>query len=432
MNNPLEEKEECARTLVHRLILDAYTDRATDVHMEPLREGAMKLRYRLDGALQDIRTLSPGVSGEVLRYLKKTAGIEAEGGGMPARGTFTVDACQVETGLMLSLKLGVLPTMQGERVTLSVSSSSSVESVMREGFEALGLQGDELARARSIFDKAFGLVLVTGTAGSGKTTTCYSALNYIRMRTQGQAVIIALEEDIAFPMEGIVQVKVDRESTHLDDHLEASMWQDPDVIFVSSPLDRASAKKICEMAMTGHMVIVQMESPDVIHAFLRLRTLIDEPSLLASVLEGAIGQRLVRRICRHCREEYVPPRDVADRYLLSFYQKLSQDQGNAALMEESAACRKDPLPFTPSSQVSLYRGKGCEKCRHSGFKGQAGLFEIMNPTMEIKDLITTIREPEKLKDALLENGFMTLREKALFYALSGVTTLEEALRVTYT
>jgi len=272
---------------------------------------------------------------------------------------------------------------------------------------------------------------VTGTAGSGKTTTCHAALNYLKERTSGQAIIIALEEDIPYPMEGIVQVKMDLESQRLSEHLEAAMWQDPDVIFVSSLPDRAAAKKVCEMAMTGHMVIVQMDSPDVIHAFLKLRTLIDEPSLLASVMEGAIGQRLVRRICESCREEYVPPRDVADRYLLSFYQQLFQDQKGAIPAEEAAAGKKGPLPFTPSSQVSLFRGKGCEKCRHSGFKGQTGLYEIMNPTMEIKDLITTIKEPEKLKDALLENGFMTLREKALFYALSGVTTLEEALRVTY-
>lgn len=319
-------------------------------------------------------------------------------------------------------------------MALSIASLSSAEDVTKQGFEALGCRGEDLRMMGQLFDRPFGLIVVTGTPGNGKTTTCYSVLNRLRSRTSEKANIIALEDSIAYPLDGIVQVRVEPEVEGLGfyENLQAALWQDPDVIFVSSLKDKETARMICEAVLTGHLVIARMDSPDVMHAIARLKTMIGEPSLLASILEGIVAQRLVRCICEGCREEYSPHQEIADRYFLGLYQKWFNVGTDEPSREVGEALSRGNNSFDPSNRISLFRGRGCEKCHNSGFSGRTGLFEVMEADLEIKDLISRGPDPEKLKEALLEKEFITLREKAFSYALSGVTTLEEALRVTYT
>jgi type IV pilus assembly protein PilB len=433
MSSPVEEKRELAERLVHGMILDAYADNAHDVHLEPLREGGLRLRYRREDDLQEIRTFSPGVSRELREYLKRSAGLDTETTTLPQRGSLTMEAHEIKAGLMVALKLGILPTISGERITLSIDPYSPHETFAMQDFEALGCRDSDLALITKIFDRPFGLIVVTGTAGSGRTTTCRSALNHIRRRTSEKAVIIALEEAIAYPLEGIAQVHVEpKEGQGYYENLQAALWQDPDVIFIEALRDRETARLVCEIALTGHLVIVQMDSPDIMHALVRLLALIGDSSLLASILEGVIAQRLIRCICPACCEEYGPPQEIADRYFLGLYRKWFKVGTDDAPLATGEAASQGNDSFDPASRVSLFRGRGCEKCHRSGFSGRTALFEVMEANLEIKDLISRGPDAEKLKETLLEKEFLTLREKALCAALSGSTTLEEALRVTYT
>ncbi len=419
MIGPVEEKEELVQKLVQRLILDAHTDRASDIHMEPLKNGGMRLRYRREGALQDITTLSPRIAEDVRGYIKKMAGISQDSPQLPQQGRFSVEAQEIEAGLTISLKSGVLPTLNGERITLSVNPFSPAEAAIRLGFEALGMKVDDLGKAHDIFDRTSGLVLVTGVPGSGRTTTITSALSHIsRKRSPKGALLISLEDQIAYPLEGIVQVHVQPgvEGLGYRDQLQAAMWQDPDVVCVGAVPDRETARMICEAVLSGHTVIVQMESPDVMQAIARFVNLTGEPSLLSSILEGVIAQRLVRCICDDCREEYEPEQDVIDRYFLSLYRKWFQSR---------YGCGGE------AGRVSLFRGLGCEKCRYTGYRGRTGLYEILIPDLDVRDLIASGLQVERLKEIFVEKDFLTLKEKALFYALSGITTLEEAERASY-
>ncbi|MHC9542713.1 MAG: GspE/PulE family protein [Vulcanimicrobiota bacterium] len=419
MIGPVEEKEELVEKLVHRLILDAHTDKASDIHMEPMKNGGMKLRYRRDGALQDITTLSSRIADDIRGYIKKRAGCPTDTPLHSQRGRFTVEAREIEEGLTISLKSGFLSTQNGERITLSINPFSPSEAAIRMGFEALGMKGDDLGKAQSIFNRTSGLMLVTGIPGSGRTTTITSALTHIsRKRSSQGALLISLEEQIANPIDGIVQVQVKPgiEGMGYCDQLQTVMWQDPDVVAVSAVPDRETARMICETVLSGRMVVVQMENPDALRAIAHFVNLTGEPSLVSSILEGVLSQRLVRCICDDCREEYEPEQDVIDRYFLSLYRKWFQSRYGSG---------------GETGKVTLFRGQGCEKCRYTGFRGRTGLFEIMIPDLDIRDLIASGFQLEQLKEILVEKDFLTLKEKALFYALSGITTLEEAQRASY-
>lgn len=417
--NPVEEKDELVQKLVQRLILDAHTDKASDIHMEPLRDGSMKLRYRRDGALRDITTLSPTIAEDIRGYVKKAACIPSESPGLPQRGRFTVEAQEIETGLTITLSSGVLSTQNGERITLSVNPFSPVEAAARMGFEALGMKDDDLARAHRIFDSTSGLVLISGTPGSGRTTTMTGALTYMSRKLEDRGfLIISLEEQAAFPLEGVAQVQVQPgvEGRGYLEQIRAAMWQDPDVVFISAAPYRETAQAICEIVLSGHKAVVQMESSDSLQAIARFVNLTGEPSLISSILEGSISQRLVRCICDDCREEYEPEQDVIDRHFLSLYGKWFRNRYDRS---------------GKGDRVTLFRGRGCVKCRNTGYRGRTGLFEITIPDAEVRDIIASGFQMEKMKEILVEKDFVTLREKALYYALSGITTLEEAERASY-
>jgi len=417
--SPVDEKDELVQKLLHRLILDAHTDKASDIHMEPLRDGGMRLRYRRDGALQDITTLGPVIAEDIRGYVKKAAGIPSDSPGLPRRGRFTVEAQEIETGLTITLSSGVLSTQNGERITLSVNPFSPVEAAVRMGFEALGMKSDDLAKAHRLFDSPSGLVLISGTQGSGRTTTMTGAMTYLSRKGEAQgSLIISLEDQTAWPLEGVVQVQVQpgAEGRGYFEQLEAAMWQDPDVIFTSAAPDRETAQAICEIVLSGHKAVVQMEASDSLQAIARFVNLTGEPSLVSSILEGSISQRLVRCICEDCREEYEPEQDVIDRHFLSLYGKWFQNRYDRAGGRD---------------RVILFRGLGCEKCRNTGYRGRTGLFEITVPDREVRDIIASGFQLERMKEILVEKDFVTMREKALFYALSGITTLEEAERASY-
>ena len=357
---PGEEKKELSQKVTNLLFLDAFSDKASDIHLEPLKNGGTEVRYRINGNIIGIKELTPEVSKEVILCLKRLAGLNPEIKDTIQKGHIMVKAEQLEPHKDFDLMMGILPTIYGERINLAVRSMEKAQSIMEKGFELLGFEGADLETVKSIFNKSFGLIFITGTPGSGKTTTCHGALNYIKKKTSGRSNIISLEDWIAYPLEGIVQVKVEpkEEGKGFYENLKALMWQDPDFVFVSSLPDKNTARMICEVALTGHLVLVQMGSPDIIQAIKKLIELDIDPCLLASILEGGLGQRLVRRICSACKEEYTPSKEIVERY----FQGMTEKEG----------------------KLILYKGKGCEKCRNSGYTGRTGIYELINPDIKIK------------------------------------------------
>jgi len=313
--SPAEEKKELSRKLIDKMFLDAFTDKASEIHLEPLRDGMM-VKYRAGGDIKDVKLLSPSISDEVLLTLKTMAGMNIEAVDTMQKGNIVVSPPEIEGEQSFNMIVGTIPTIYGERVTLRINTFEVEVEIVKRGFEALSFKGEDLLFAKEIFDKAFGLVIITGSSGSGKTSTCHCALRYIKNRTEGKANIIALEDWFVSPLEGISQVIVqqDKEGHGFYETLRAVAWQSPDVIFVASVPDKNTARKISELAVTGHMVIVQMPSPDVFQAIEELCSLGMEPYLLASALEGALAQRLVRRICENCKEEYKPSQEIREKY----------------------------------------------------------------------------------------------------------------------
>ena len=362
------------------------------------------VKYRLGGSLKDIKLLSLDIATEVIFRLKEMSALKTDVTDKVQKGNIVIETDKIAEDKKFDIKVSIIPAFYGERIAMRIVSVTKIETTTNRGFEILAFQGHDLEQVQKIFNKHFGLIIITGLSGSGKTTTCYAALNYLVKRYAGKANIMSLENPVEYPLEGLVQIPVrpEMEGQGFYELLKASWDQDPDVIFTGELPDKNTARIISELALTGHIVIVQMDSPDVLQAVARLSDLGLEPYLLASSLEGVIAQRLVRCICEHCKEEFIPSPQIIEKY------------------------------FPPMKEkVSLYRGKGCKECHGTGYKKRAGIYEILNPDTDFKEALARGENVNNLKKILQKKGFETLREKALKSALFGMTTLEEALRVSY-
>jgi len=392
-----EEKHELSVKLVDKLFLDAFTDKASNIHLEPLKDGVM-IKYRINGVLQNIKFLSIELAQEVIYRLKEMAALNIDTIDKTQQGRIMVKHGNEE----FDLDIGIMPAIYGEKVSMKIMSADRGESA-RKGFENIGFKNDDLSKVKEIFSRAFGLIIVTGSSGSGKTTTCHCALNYIQERSQGKVNIMSLEDCFIYPMEGITQIIVrpDMEGQDYYSLLKGVMWQDPDVIFVGEAKNSDVLYMISELVLTGHLVILQMDSPDICHAIENLNKFGLESYLLASIIEGAISQRLVRKICENCKEEFIPSGEIIDKYFKEFVGR----------------------------EIKLYRGKGCKECHYSGYKGRSGIYELMTIDNDMKEKIS--RGENINNDYIINKGCKTLKKKALECVLDGMTTLEEAIRVTW-
>ncbi|MEQ8170420.1 MAG: ATPase, T2SS/T4P/T4SS family [Candidatus Eremiobacterota bacterium] len=409
MNN--SAKEEKGTELIRELIKEALAETTGDIHLEPQKEGGFIVKYRFNEGLKEVKSVEPDISGELLLQLKNMAGINDEKN-IAGQGSFFMET----DGTELYIKVGTLPISCGERIVVSINKSKKI--CTDRNFNIPDFQKEDIEQIKEIFDKPSGIVFITGTAGSGHRETCYSALNYILEKKSGAINIISLESSSDYQIKGMVQLKIDDTGEKgYYETLKSVIWQDPDVVFIDNIPDRHTGRIISDIALTGHLVIIRMDACDIFHGIKTLKKLGFEPCILASILEGAIARRTVKTICKNCIEEYTPDEDIAERYYLRLYQRCLQSRISS--------------DKETTKNVSLYRGKGCEECNHTGYRGTAGLYEILNPDMEMKDLFAGKMNFKDLKERLMGKDFVTLREKALSYALSGITTLEEALRVSY-
>ena len=378
--------------LANLILVQAIKDRASDVHLEPF-EKMVRLRYRIDGALVDFPPPPKSLQVALTSRLKIMSNLDIAERRLPQDGRMRMKV----GGKEVDLRVSFLPTVHGEKCVLRVLDKSNLSASM----DKLGLDPETFNHFKAAVDAPHGLLLVTGPTGSGKTTTLYSALNELNCPDYN---IVTVEDPVECQIPGINQVPVRKEiGLTFATALRSILRQDPDIVMIGEIRDTETAEIAVEAALTGHQVLSTMHCNDAAGAIARLDDMGIAPFLISSSVILSCAQRLMRRICPACKEQQdYPPKMFAD---LGIAPKLFQG-------------------------VPLYRGRGCERCKNSGYSGRTAIIEAMTVTDDIRKLIIERRSAVDIAKVAIAQGMKTLREVALGKAREGVSTLEQVLLLT--
>ena len=378
--------------LANIILVQAIKDRASDIHVEPF-EKSLRLRYRVDGVLQDATPPPKQMQLALASRFKIMSSLDIAERRLPQDGRMRVRV----GGKDFDLRVSILPTVHGEKIVLRVLDKSNLSA----SIDKLGLDPDTFQQFKSAVDSPHGLILVTGPTGSGKTTTLYSALNELNNPIYN---IVTVEDPVEFQIPGINQVPVRKEiGLSFANALRSILRQDPDIVMIGEIRDTETAEIAIEAALTGHQVLSTMHCNDAPGAIARLDDMGIAPFLISSSVILSCAQRLMRRICSHCKEPVTYPGKM--------YQDLNID----------------PSIF---DGVTLYRGRGCDRCKGSGYAGRLAIIEAMTITDEIRKLIIARANTREMGKVAIGQGMMTLRMVALSRAREGVSTLEQVLLLT--
>lgn len=381
--------------LVSNMLTQAIANRASDIHLEPF-EDEFKMRYRIDGVLYDMKNPEKSIAMAVISRIKILAKLNIAERRLPQDGRINYEGVAKEP---IDLRVAVLPTMFGESVVLRVLDRSAVQLEL----DRIGLREDELATMRTIINKPNGIVLVTGPTGSGKTTTLYAAL---RELNQVDTKILTAEDPVEYDIEGMIQCQVNTEQElTFAKLLRSFLRQDPDIILVGEIRDLETAQIAIQASLTGHLVFATLHTNDAPSSILRLLDLGVESFLLTATIEAIVAQRLVRRICTACKEEFQP----SEEHLMELNLRMSDVQGRR-----------------------LYRGRGCDLCTRSGYKGRMAIFEILMMDDELREMVMQQASTAVLRSEARKRGMRTLREAGLLGLYEGQTTIDEVVRETIT
>ena len=379
--------------LVNLVIQRAVELRASDIHVEPF-ENSLKVRYRVDGVLQETEAPPVNLSAAVISRIKLMARLNIAERRLPQDGRIEMRV----QGNDLDIRVSTVPTMHGESVVMRLLNR---ESVVLD-FAALGFSEQPYQRLQSVLRVPHGVLLVTGPTGSGKTTTLYTALNTLNT---SESKLITVEDPVEYQLEGVNQIQV-KPSIGLTfaSALRSIVRQDPDVIMVGEMRDLETARICIQSALTGHLVLSTLHTNDAPSSVTRLLEMGVEDYLLTSTLNGVLAQRLVRKLCPHCREAWTP------------------------LPEMVKEMRLDKL--SGGKPITLYKAKGCPECAGTGYHGRIAIIEVLTITDAIRRLILQHADSGTLMRTAREEGMLTMYEDGCLKALSGVTSIDEVIRVT--
>ena len=378
--------------LANLIIVQAIKDRASDIHLEPFEKN-MRLRYRVDGVLMDATPPPKQMQLALASRFKIMSSLDIAERRMPQDGRMRVKV----SGKDYDLRVSVLPTVHGEKIVLRVLDKSNLSASL----DKLGLDPDTFKQFKSAVDAPHGLILVTGPTGSGKTTTLYSALNELNSPVYN---IVTVEDPVEFQIPGINQVPTKKDiGLTFASALLSILRQDPDIVMIGEIRDTETAEIAIEAALTGHQVLSTMHCNDAPGAIARLDDMGIAPFLISSSVILSCAQRLMRRICAHCKEPVTYP------------SKMFEDLGI------------DPATF---QGVQLYRGRGCERCKNSGYAGRLAIIEAMTATDQIRKLIIARASTREMGKVAVSQGMKTLRMVGLDRARDGISTLEQVLLLT--
>jgi type IV pilus assembly protein PilB len=380
--------EEPVIRFVNSLLTQAVTDSASDIHIEP-GEKTLRIRMRIDGKLREIPAPPKKMFLPIVSRIKIVAGMDIAKSRIPQDGRFDIKEGTKDLGIRVS----TYPTIYGEKAVLRMLDKSAA----LYGIDRIGFFPDDEEKIKGVLKRPYGFILSTGPTGSGKSTSLYAILNYINTPEKN---IITIEDPVEYTIESISQSQVNqRAGLTFDVGLRAILRQDPDVIMVGEIRDRETASIAVHSALTGHIVLSTFHTNDAAGSATRLVEMGVEPFLVASSVTCIIAQRLLRKICTECKEEYMPSRSVLDSINV-----------------------KEDIP--------LYKGRGCPACKYTGYKGRTGVFEVLIVDDSIRALIVEKSSSEVIKRTAKANGMMEMKEDAVRKAIAGITTLEEALNTT--
>ena len=383
--------------LVNDILFRALQLRASDIHVHPY-ETKIQIRYRIDGILYDTLSLNRNVLPLIVSRIKVMAGMDIAERRMPQDGRCSVRLGQRE----VDLRVSTVPTSYGERSVLRLLDKSTGLFTLDE----LGLWEDDLKKFDSMLNRSHGVIFVTGPTGSGKSTTLYASLNRINSAEKN---IMTIEDPIEYQLEGISQMQVaSRKGVTFVNALRHVLRQDPDVIMVGEVRDIETAHMVIQSSLTGHLVFSTVHTNDSAGTVSRLLDLGVEPYLASSSLIAIMAQRLVRKVCPDCRQDYHP----------SGHELRELGLGDVEALDSSGTGHK------------FYVGAGCDKCFQTGYRGRTGIYELMLINEEIQDLIYKQESAGTIKRASLNAGLQTLRMDGARKVLAGTTTIAEVLRVT--
>jgi type IV pilus assembly protein PilB len=396
--------------LANKILIKALQDGVSDIHIEPQEED-LRIRFRKDGVLREAFERFPKkIIPAITARFKIIAQLDIAERRAPQDGRIR----RIFDGRKIDFRVNTLPSRYGEKVVLRILDNSATQL----GLDKLITDPESLAIVKDMVRRPFGLILVTGPTGSGKTTTLYSAL---AERNDPGVNISTAEDPIEYTLPGLTQVQVIREKgMDFAAILRAFLRQDPDVILVGETRDRETAKTAIEAALTGHLVLTTLHTNDAAGAIARLDEMEVEPFMVSGALIGVVAQRLVRRVCDECRIPYAPSREELGRFGLS-----SARDGDITLYKANTL-QPDEI------QQARSRGQLCSKCNGGGYKGRCGVYEVMRVSEQLQNLITRRAPTEAIKESAVEEGMKTLLAYSLDLVRQGFTTLDEVERVVFT
>jgi len=375
--------------LVDYIITNAINKRASDVHVEP-REDHVLVRYRIDGVLYEVISPPKNLQMAIISRIKILSNLDIAERRLPQDGRFTIRFNNRE----IDLRVSCVPTIFGEKIVLRLLEKTAFNFQLEE----LGLDTSQLDIFKRYMYMPYGMILLTGPTGSGKSTTLYAMLSRIRSPEKN---IITIEDPVEYQINGINQIQANfKTGFSFANGLRAILRQDPDTIMVGEIRDLETAEISIRSALTGHLVFSTLHTNDAVGTVVRLINMGIEPFLVCNSLTLAVAQRLVRRICPQCREAYTPSPTLLDSL---------------------------GLKITQAEEIIFYRGKGCEACNQTGYKGRVGIFEIMVMTQEIRNLVLQNALPNVIKRKALGGAMTTLLESGLNKVIQGVTSIDEVL-----
>lgn len=400
-----DERNNDTIKLVDLLLVYGHQNKASDIHIEPYRQKVL-IRFRIDGVMHDVLELPKDLSDIILSRLKILAKMRTDEHRAAQDGKlqFTVESEVVD------VRVSILPVTEGENAVLRLLSEQSRKFSLTD----LGLSPLDLATVKRAIDNPHGMILVTGPTGSGKTTTVYAVVKILNTR---DVHIATIEDPVEYDIEGVSQIQVNTKANlTFANGLRSIVRQDPDIIVVGEIRDEETASIAVNSAMTGHLVLSTLHANDAATTLPRLLDMGIEPFLVASTVNAVIAQRLVRKVCDRCRIS-TPPTEEMKKLINSEpeLKQLFKSRGYATL-----------------SKLTFYRGQGCEICSHTGYQGRIGIFEVLEMTDEIKSLVVSRAAAGEIVKAARSSKkkMTTMLEDGLDKVLSGLTTLEEVLRVT--
>ncbi|HVX24338.1 MAG TPA: GspE/PulE family protein [Candidatus Saccharimonadales bacterium] len=403
---------------------------ASDIHIEP-REDFVVVRYRIDGLLREANKLPRKLLGALVSRIKILSNLKIDEHRAPQDGRFKVEV----SGQIYALRVSTLPILDGEKVVMRILNESSKAS----DFSELGFWGEALIDLQQAIVQPHGLVLVTGPTGSGKSTTLFSVLSSLNTPNVN---ISTIEDPIEYHVVGANQTQVNPVAgMTFASGLRSLLRQDPNIIMVGEVRDGETADLAVQASLTGHLVFSTLHTNNAATCLPRLLDMGVEPFLIASTVRLVIAQRLVRRLCMHCRESYKPDATVLKHLQKVF--KLAENGGIKTLHAFEVVAQKDGigkegetgdtgLSTTASSVTRLWKAHqdGCDNCNHSGYKGRIGIYEVLVPSSTIQKMIVGSHTSEQIETTAISEGMLTMQLDGLVKALRGETTLEEVLRVT--